>query len=98
MTDKPGRNDPCPCGSGKKFKNCCISKTPQTSAPKPLSMRKITAKLLSGPGKAMQSAQEQDVKAAVNYSTLMDRSFGKGIHPDSDKPPLPTSPTEFLVE
>lgn len=19
----PGRNDPCPCGSGKKFKNCC---------------------------------------------------------------------------
>ena len=20
--DKVGRNDPCPCGSGKKFKNC----------------------------------------------------------------------------
>ena len=20
---KPGRNDPCPCGSGKKFKKCC---------------------------------------------------------------------------
>ena len=20
---KAGRNDPCPCGSGKKFKNCC---------------------------------------------------------------------------
>ncbi|MBQ6951885.1 MAG: preprotein translocase subunit SecA [Clostridia bacterium] len=20
---KPGRNEPCPCGSGKKFKNCC---------------------------------------------------------------------------
>jgi len=20
--EKPGRNDPCPCGSGKKFKNC----------------------------------------------------------------------------
>ncbi len=19
----PGRNDPCPCGSGKKFKKCC---------------------------------------------------------------------------
>jgi uncharacterized protein YecA (UPF0149 family) len=24
--DKIGRNDPCPCGSGKKFKNCCINK------------------------------------------------------------------------
>ena len=21
-----GRNDPCPCGSGEKFKNCCIEK------------------------------------------------------------------------
>ena len=25
-TDRVGRNDPCPCGSGKKFKNCCIHK------------------------------------------------------------------------
>lgn len=23
---KIGRNDPCPCGSGKKFKRCCIEK------------------------------------------------------------------------
>jgi uncharacterized protein YecA (UPF0149 family) len=22
-TPKIGRNDPCPCGSGKKFKQCC---------------------------------------------------------------------------
>lgn len=22
--DKVGRNDPCPCGSGKKFKKCCL--------------------------------------------------------------------------
>ena len=20
-----GRNDPCPCGSGKKYKNCCMN-------------------------------------------------------------------------
>ena len=24
--NKTGRNDPCPCGSGKKYKNCCIDK------------------------------------------------------------------------
>ena len=24
--DKIGRNDPCPCGSGKKFKQCCVNK------------------------------------------------------------------------
>ncbi len=23
---KVGRNDPCPCGSGKKYKNCCMEK------------------------------------------------------------------------
>ncbi|RLA43860.1 MAG: hypothetical protein DRR42_21180, partial [Gammaproteobacteria bacterium] len=21
---KTGRNDPCPCGSGKKYKHCCL--------------------------------------------------------------------------
>ncbi|MCL1829899.1 MAG: preprotein translocase subunit SecA [Oscillospiraceae bacterium] len=28
---KIGRNDPCPCGSGKKYKNCC-GRTPEVSA------------------------------------------------------------------
>jgi len=23
---KVGRNDPCPCGSGKKYKRCCLAK------------------------------------------------------------------------
>ncbi|MSU63834.1 MAG: hypothetical protein EXS31_15780 [Pedosphaera sp.] len=23
LCDQPGRNDPCPGGSGKTFKNCC---------------------------------------------------------------------------
>ncbi len=25
-SEKIGRNDPCPCGSGKKYKNCCMQK------------------------------------------------------------------------
>lgn len=25
--EKISRNDPCPCGSGKKYKNCCINKS-----------------------------------------------------------------------
>lgn len=24
--EKPGRNDPCPCGSGKKYKRCCLAR------------------------------------------------------------------------
>jgi len=28
---KIGKNDPCPCGSGKKYKNCCLGKQDQKS-------------------------------------------------------------------
>ena len=47
--EKVGRNDPCPCGSGKKFKKCC--------AHKPLGPRKITVqKAGAGFMQRMQSA------------------------------------------
>ena len=36
---KTGRNSPCPCGSGKKYKNCCRNK----SAAMPLSQKLIAA-------------------------------------------------------
>lgn len=26
-----GRNEPCPCGSGKKYKQCCLAKGPASS-------------------------------------------------------------------
>jgi hypothetical protein len=26
MSERPGRNDPCPCGSGSKYKKCCLEK------------------------------------------------------------------------
>ncbi|NAW65274.1 YecA family protein [Photobacterium halotolerans] len=29
---KPGRNDPCPCGSGKKYKHCCMNKVSKPHA------------------------------------------------------------------
>lgn len=38
MILKPGRNDPCACGSGKKYKKCCQGKSGGNSpAPKPSS-------------------------------------------------------------
>jgi tetratricopeptide (TPR) repeat protein len=30
---RPGRNDPCPCGSGKKFKHCCADRQSWSAAP-----------------------------------------------------------------
>jgi hypothetical protein len=29
---RPGRNDPCYCGSGKKYKNCCMKKDRQADS------------------------------------------------------------------
>ena len=31
---KVGRNDPCPCGSGKRYKRCCLGKPEITSRKK----------------------------------------------------------------
>ena len=31
---KVGNNDPCPCGSGKDYKNCCMQKQQSTELPK----------------------------------------------------------------
>src|SRR5580704_14797800 len=30
---KPGRNEPCPCGTGRKFKHCCGQEAPPAAAP-----------------------------------------------------------------
>lgn len=38
---KVGRNDPCPCGSGKKYKQCCWNKR------LPLGKRKFKASIIS---------------------------------------------------
>lgn len=32
---KVGRNDPCPCGSGKKYKHCCYAKDSVKHEPDP---------------------------------------------------------------
>ncbi len=32
MAERSGRNDPCPCCSGKKYKRCCLGDEP----PRPL--------------------------------------------------------------
>jgi hypothetical protein len=29
---KPGRNDPCPCGSGRKYKRCCLGREAEHDA------------------------------------------------------------------
>ena len=51
---KTGRNDPCPCGSKKKFKNCCESKTDSRRQSRVL-MLIVGAALVSGIAAAIVS-------------------------------------------
>jgi len=43
-----GRNEPCPCGSGKKYKRCCALKVNQTSLPMRLAIGLVAIFLLGG--------------------------------------------------
>lgn len=55
---KVGRNDPCPCGSGKKFKKCHGS-TDSRFSPKPPSFDPEAFKLKLEQVKALQTQREQ---------------------------------------
>ena len=39
---KIGRNDPCPCGSGKKYKHCCLAKDEAAGRRRPSRPRQAT--------------------------------------------------------
>jgi hypothetical protein len=73
MTAKVGRNDPCPCGSGKKFKQCCFLKQ------RPGQPRKFSAKVIqSGTG----IPQPPDLMDRVFGESIQEAQ-------KEEKPPLP---------
>ena len=84
---KAGRNDPCPCGSGKKYKRCCLNrqvpvrKIRETveNAPDP---KKDTeqARLIANIETAFKLLKDGRTKQAIDRATqLMDR------YPDEDR-------------
>ncbi len=68
MTVKPGRNDPCPCGSGKKYKHCC-GRPEVPAAPAPDShdgaVERAVAWLAQHHRKAFAAALEEEIDAAA---------------------------------
>lgn len=96
MTEKVGRNDPCPCGSGKKYKSCCLQNQPKGSTI--FGGRKFKAKVLSGGGinKIQPNADQAQDKAAVDYTALMERSFGDALKSHDEKPPVPGNPSDYM--
>lgn len=53
-----GRNAPCPCGSGKKYKRCCLLKAQRTSWTSRIVMSLIALILLVGAFVALTSLDD----------------------------------------
>jgi len=84
-TDKPGRNDPCHCGSGAKYKKCCAS---QDDA-------KRSAELAAQAAERAARAQAEREQAEAEGETLPDAKARKSTGRNqpvarAQRPKLPT--------
>jgi len=48
-TPRPGRNEPCHCGSGRKYKQCCLAKDEAADAKRRAAAAKDAAKEAAAP-------------------------------------------------
>lgn len=67
MSAAPGRNDPCPCGSGKKYKHCCLEVTATANeSDADLIWRRLRRTLEGLPGKMLRFTAETYGKQAFD--------------------------------
>ena len=87
---EPGRNEPCPCGSGRKYKKCCMNREFARSSPV----------------ERIQSVHELDYALIRDISTFAETNFGsvwkdfeKDFHDVAEEPGLAPhwSTCHFLV-
>ncbi len=64
---KTGRNDPCPCDSGKKYKHCCLEKDRAAELAPAVGQR-----VALQAQKANQAAQRKDYQAELLESQALD--------------------------
>lgn len=93
MNEQIGRNNPCPCGSGKKYKQCCFQKDAMKKK-NPLLGRRIT---FSSPNKTQEEGHTTTPqKKPVDYAELMEHAFGESLHTHEQEPPIPENPDIYL--
>ena len=71
---KTGRNDPCPCGSGKKYKRCCQEKdeTAASAARAAAETARLAAELAES--EARERHLNQTIRKLEEYRELADAS------------------------
>jgi tetratricopeptide (TPR) repeat protein len=67
---KPGRNDPCPCGSGDKFKRCCGQEASTTSLPPVLNPAEIGALVALIEGRRPEDAEHRARELLAAYPNV----------------------------
>jgi protein O-GlcNAc transferase len=82
MRMKLGRNDPCSCGSGKKYKNCCLGKTElhsvHSSAPTPSEINQLEELFISGRFLELENFAHSLLNA-YPYSGVVWKLFGLSL-------------------
>jgi hypothetical protein len=71
---KIGRNDPCPCGSGKKFKKCCLGKGPSFMLTKEILTKKRLIEEKTGNQIILEETNEINVDACIDFPGWNDLS------------------------
>ena len=61
---KTGRNDPCHCGSGKKYKKCCLKKEHEAQAAEDLAWEKWFESDLALGRKRLKELREKQAKSS----------------------------------
>jgi hypothetical protein len=99
---RAGRNDPCPCGSGKKYKKCCLDKDVEAGRKARAALPEVIEKF------AEQAVRHERTKRILReqYGIFIDlvppaqfqgrrvRALGSRLYPD--RPPKETF-AEFIV-
>jgi len=71
---KAGRNDPCPCGSGKKYKKCCEMKQKH---------KKLSADIVSTSSPQTAATQETSKVSSLFFKRVSESKTS------SEEPPNP---------
>ena len=77
---KLGRNDPCPCGSGQKYKRCCLTSDAEVNA----EMRRARARGAGpyesvGPARQMVEFAQPLLDGAGDSPEIMQRAMDLGV-------------------
>lgn len=81
--EKVGRNDPCPCGSGKKFKKCCEEKVKH---------KKFEAQVIHSGQSGQQKIADADKAAKLSTGFFQRIAAPKPPAPPQDHPDAKDTP------